>query len=210
MDNNNKSVKELGSELMESAGNISHAVKCMDELPGDSESDYKLISEPISWDEYFMELAETAAKRSKDPKSKVGACIMNPKDHRVVSLGYNGFPYGCSDKEFPWTKEGDDNKYLYVVHAELNAILSARRDLTGCMLFVTYSPCNECMKAIIQSGIKTIVYKNEYKPGDIINLASTKMAKAAGVNLIKYSDWIETNKRVDEELDNPRKLFMSK
>ena len=171
MDNNNKSVKELGSELMESAGNISNAVKCMDELPGDSESDYKLISEPISWDEYFMELAETAAKRSKDPKSKVGACIMNPKDHRVVSLGYNGFPYGCSDKEFPWTKEGDDNKYLYVVHAELNAILSARRDLTGCMLFVTYSPCNECMKAIIQSGIKTIVYKNEYKPGDTINLA---------------------------------------
>lgn len=145
-------------------------------------------SKPISWNEYFMELAETAAKRSKDPNSKVGACIMDPRDHRVVSLGYNGFPYGCSDDEFPWSREGDDNKYLYVVHAELNAILSARKDLTGCVLFVTYSPCNECMKAIIQSGIKAVVYKNEYKPGNHTNIASTKMAKSAGVSVIKYDD----------------------
>ena len=149
-------------------------------------------SKPISWNEYFMELAETAAKRSKDPRSKVGACIMDPRDHRVVSLGYNGFPYGCSDDEFPWSREGDDNKYLYVVHAELNAILSARKDLTGCVLFVTYSPCNECMKAIIQSGIKAVVYKNEYKPESHINIASTKMAKAAGVSIIKYDDLLET------------------
>lgn len=159
------------------------------------------MEKPISWNEYFMKLAETAAKRSKDPKSKVGACIMDPKDHRVVSLGYNGFPYGCSDDEFPWTKEGDDTKYLYVVHAELNAILSARRDLTGCTLFVTYSPCNECMKAIIQSGIKTVVYRNEYKPGDRINIASSKMAVAAGIQIIRYDDLVDANEENNEIVD---------
>lgn len=166
-----------------------------------------LSSDHISWNEYFMELAETAAKRSKDPKSKVGACIMDPKDHRVVSLGYNGFPYGCSDDEFPWTREGDDNKYLYVVHAELNAILSARKDLSDCVLFVTYSPCNECMKAIIQSGIKLVVYKNEYKAGTYANIASTKMAKAAGVQIVKYDD-IEVIKKECDKIVNSYTDFL--
>lgn len=145
------------------------------------------MNKPISWNEYYMELAYTAAKRSKDPNTQVGACIIDPKDHRVISLGYNGFPYGCSDNEFPWTKDGEETKALYVVHAELNAIISAKRDLTGCVLFVTHSPCNECMKAIIQSGIGRIIYDNAYKPGDIVSVASSKMAKAAGLEIICYS-----------------------
>ena len=148
----------------------------------------EIVSEVISWDEYFMELARTAARRSKDPKCKVGACIMDPIDNRVISLGYNGFPYGCSDREFPWNKTGDDNKYLYVVHAEVNAILSAHRDLTGCKLYCTYAPCNECMKAIIQSGIKEVVYDRDCSnTNDHAHIAMMKMAKAADITLTPYS-----------------------
>ena len=141
-----------------------------------------------SWEKYFMSIAETAATRSKDPNTQVGACIIDNKDNRIVSVGYNGFPYGCSDDIFPWEREGEDNKYLYVVHAELNAILSARRDLTDCTLYITHYPCNECMKSIIQSGIRKVVYKTEYKINTIINIASIKMSQAAGVELIKYEE----------------------
>lgn len=159
---------------------------------GDNKKEDEITSEVISWDEYFMELARTAAKRSKDPKCKVGACIMDPIDNRVISLGYNGFPYGCSDKEFPWSKTGDDNKYLYVVHAEANAILSAHRDLTGCKLYCTYAPCNECIKIIIQSGIKEVVYDRDCSnPKDHANIAMLKMAKAAGITLMPYSSILQ-------------------
>lgn len=145
----------------------------------------------ISWNVYFMAMAMLASKRSKDPKTKVGAVIVTPDDHRVVSVGYNGFPYGCSDYEFPWSKGNDldlaDTKYAYVVHAELNAILSARgRDLTGCHIYVTSSPCNECTKAIIQAGIKKIVYMEEYNPGSSSWIASSRMFKAAGVEVERY------------------------
>jgi dCMP deaminase len=146
--------------------------------------------EHISWNQYFMGLAILASKRSKDPRSGVGAVIVDPKDHRVISIGYNGFPYGCSDKYFPWDKGADlsyeDTKYAYVVHAELNAIISAKRDLSGMTIYVTYSPCNECMKAIIQSGIKEVIYMNRYNSGSGSDIASEKMAKAAGVKMHKY------------------------
>lgn len=148
-------------------------------------------SKHISWNAYFMAMAKLASKRSKDPRTKVGAVIVTPDDNRIVSVGYNGFPYGCSDEEFPWVK-GDnldlaDTKYAYVVHAELNAILSARgRDLTGCHIYVTSSPCNECTKAIIQAGIKKIVYMEEYNPGSSGWIASSKMCKAAGVKMELY------------------------
>lgn len=138
----------------------------------------------LSWEDCFMELAETIAKRSKDPSTQVGACIVENETNRIISLGYNGFPYGCSDDEFPWDKETEDNKYLYVVHAELNAILSAKRDLSNAVMYVTHYPCNECMKAIIQSGIKTVIYKNLYKENSIMNIATNKMAKASGVSII--------------------------
>lgn len=148
-------------------------------------------SKHISWNVYFMAIAKLASKRSKDPRTKVGAVIVTPDDNRIVSVGYNGFPYGCSDEEFPWVKGEDldlaDTKYAYVVHAELNAILSARgRDLTGCHIYVTSSPCNECTKAIIQVGIKKIVYMEEYNPGSSGWVASSKMCKAAGVEMELY------------------------
>ena len=140
----------------------------------------------ISWDEYFMGVAQLSALRSKDPKTQVGACIVN-QDNHIVGVGYNGMPNGCSDDEFPWSKSDEfyDNKHSYVVHAELNAILSAGKDLTGCEMYVTYSPCHECMKAIIQSGIKRVYYAEVYKPESDGFKASAKMAISAGVKLIK-------------------------
>ena len=119
----------------------------------------------ISWDEYFMGVAKLSAKRSKDPNTQVGCCIVN-NDKRIVAVGYNGLPRNCDDNDFPWNcREGalQDTKYAYVVHAELNAILNATTPLTGCTLYVTLFPCNECMKAIIQAGIKEVVYEdNKY------------------------------------------------
>lgn len=137
----------------------------------------------LSWDDYFMSLAVLSSYRSKDPITQVGACIVNPETHRVLSLGYNGLPFGCSDDEFPWDKGNDkleDNKYAYVVHAELNAILSSGKDLTGSTLYVTLSPCNECAKAIIQAGIKKVVYLESYQK--YLN-PTLRMFKAAGVEI---------------------------
>ncbi|MBN2092338.1 dCMP deaminase family protein, partial [candidate division KSB1 bacterium] len=117
----------------------------------------------LSWDEYFMGVALLSAQRSKDPNTQVGACIVN-QQKKIVGVGYNGFPMGCSDDEFPWEREGDflDTKYPYVSHAELNAILnSVGRDLSGCSLYVALFPCNECAKAIIQSGIREVVYLSD-------------------------------------------------
>ena len=136
----------------------------------------------ISWDEYFMGVALLSAKRSKDPRTKVGACIVN-QDKKIVGVGYNGMPYGCSDKEFPWGSEGEslDTKYPYVVHAELNAILNAIENLKGCKIYSALFPCNECCKAIIQSGIKEVVYlSDKYADTDSV-VAGKKMLDAAGV-----------------------------
>ena len=137
----------------------------------------------ISWDEYFMGVALLAAKRSKDPNTQVGACIVN-KNKRILSTGYNGFPYGCSDDTFPWERDGSDTKYKYVVHAELNAILNAGgKDLTGARLYVDLFPCNECAKAIIQSGIAEVVYLYDKYADTEDTIASKKMLNAAGVRL---------------------------
>ena len=135
----------------------------------------------ITWDEYFMGIAMLAAKRSKDPNTQVGACIVSP-DNIIISTGYNGMPTGCSDDVFPWAREGEETKYPYVVHAELNAILNANgRDLRGSRLYVALFPCNECAKAIIQAGIAEIVYLSDKYNGTEMNLASKRMLDAAGV-----------------------------
>ncbi len=135
----------------------------------------------ISWDEYFMGIAMLAAKRSKDPSTQVGACIVS-EDNIIISTGYNGMPKGCSDDEFPWEREGEDNKYAYVVHAELNAILNANgRNLQGSRVYVALFPCNECAKAIIQSGVKEVVYLSDKYKDTMGNLASKRMLNAAGV-----------------------------
>ena len=142
----------------------------------------------ISWDEYFMAVAKLAGMRSKDPNTQVGACIVS-SDNKILSMGYNGFPRGCSDDDFPWAREGEmlDTKYVYTVHSELNAILNYRGgSLEGAKLYVSLFPCNECTKAIIQSGIKTIIYDSDkYHSTDPV-IASRKMLDAAGVRYYKY------------------------
>ncbi|MGL4949948.1 MAG: deoxycytidylate deaminase [Anaeroplasmataceae bacterium] len=145
----------------------------------------------ISWDEYFMGIAVLSSKRSKDPNTKVGACIVN-KNNRIIGIGYNGLPTGCSDEEFPWdnSKEKDvlDTKYPYVVHAEPNAILNARASVENAIMYVTLFPCNECAKLIIQSGIKKIVYMSDkYKDG-IYTIASKKLFEASGVEFVQMKE----------------------
>ena len=139
----------------------------------------------ISWDEYFMGLAHLSALRSKDPNTQVGACIVD-NDNKVVSIGYNGMPRGCKDSVYPWAREGSmlNTKYAFVVHAELNAILNSPRSVKDCTIYVSLFPCNECAKAIIQSGIKKVVYESDKYDGTEGNIASKKMLNDAGVELV--------------------------
>lgn len=142
----------------------------------------------ISWDEYFMSVAKLSGMRSKDPNSQVGSCIVS-SDNKILSMGYNGLPIGCPDNEFPWAREGDelDTKYPYVVHSELNAILNYRGgSLEGAKLYVSLFPCNECAKAIIQAGIKTVVYDDDKYQGEPSVIASKRMMNAAGVRYYRY------------------------
>ena len=135
----------------------------------------------ISWDEYFMGVAMLAARRSKDPSTQVGACIVSP-ENIIISTGYNGMPKGCSDDEFPWDRVGEETKYPYVVHAELNAILNANgRSLRGSRLYVALFPCNECAKAIIQSGVREVIYLSDKYATTPTTLASKRMLISAGV-----------------------------
>ena len=142
----------------------------------------------ISWDEYFMGVAMLSAARSKDPNTQVGACIVS-QDNKILSMGYNGFPIGCSDDEFPWNRDGDpyDNKYFYTTHSELNAILNYRGgSLEGSKLYVTLFPCNECAKAVIQSGIREIIYADDKYADTPSVRASKRMLTAAGVRFTCY------------------------
>ncbi len=143
----------------------------------------------ISWDEYFMGIALLSAQRSKDNSTQVGACIVSP-DHKILSLGYNGMPKGCHDDVMPWERTGDplDTKYLYVCHAELNAILNADiGTLRGTTVYVTLFPCNECTKAIIQTGIAEIVYLDDKYHDTDGTTASRRMLDMAGVKYRRYT-----------------------
>lgn len=142
----------------------------------------------ISWDEYFMGIAYLSSLRSKDPNTKVGACIVD-SNHKVVSIGYNGMPRGIDENQVSWEKgEGLNSKYLYVCHAEFNAILNTRNGsyLDGCVLYVTLFPCNECSKAIIQTGIKEVVFADNKYESSTQTQASLKMLNLAGVKTRKY------------------------
>lgn len=144
----------------------------------------------LSWDEYFMSVAFLTAMRSKDPSTKVGACIVNT-ENRIVGVGYNGFPSGIPDDKLPWGKTSDagvlDTKYPYVCHAELNAVLNKNcESARGCRLYSTLFPCCECAKVIIQSGIRTVVYASDkYKDQDVTK-ASRRLFELAGVKLDSY------------------------
>ena len=134
-----------------------------------------------------MGIAILAAKRSKDPNTQVGACIVSP-DNIIISTGYNGMPKGCSDDLYPWEREGAQTKYPYVVHAELNAILNANgRDLRGSRLYVALFPCNECAKAIIQSGVREVLYLSDKYANSAATLASKRMLTSAGVRFTQLS-----------------------
>lgn len=140
-------------------------------------------SDYISWDEYFMGIALLSANRSKDPSTRVGACIVN-SSNKIMSVGYNGLPRGCSDDEFPWEREGEafDTKYPYVCHAELNAILNnGGGSLAGCKIYVALFPCNECAKAIIQCGISEVIYLSDKYADTVSVKASKRMFDAANV-----------------------------
>lgn len=152
----------------------------------------------LSWDEYFMGIAKLSALRSKDPSTQVGACIVS-SDNRILSMGYNGTPNGFDDQDFPWDREGHalNTKYLYVCHAELNAILNFRghkRDFKGAKIYVALFPCNECAKAIIQSGIKEVIYlSDKYKDQDNVKASKILFDKCN----VKYRELIvEKNKKI--------------
>lgn len=149
----------------------------------------------LSWDEYFMAVALLSAQRSKDPNTQVGACVAN-EDNKIVGVGYNGFPWGCSDDEMPWERQGKflDTKYPYVCHAELNAVLNANsRDLRNCRIYVGLFPCNECTKVIIQAGIKEIIYlSDKYKDTDQVKASKIMLNKSPHI----------TYRRLETELSN--------
>lgn len=152
----------------------------------------------ISWDEYFMGVAILSTSRSKDPNTQVGACIVND-ENKIVSIGYNGTPRGLNDNEMPWNREGDfiNSKYAYVCHSELNAILNYNGSLKETRIYVTLFPCNECAKAIVQAGIKEIIYLSDKYDGTESNIVSKKILDTVG---IKYRKYESTNKKITIEL----------
>ena len=143
----------------------------------------------ISWNEYFMAIAKLSGMRSKDPNTQVGACIVS-NDNRILSIGYNGAPNGFNDEKFPWGREGNplETKYLYVVHAERNAILNyrgSRKDLENSKIYVDLFPCNECAKEIIQAGIKEVVYLSDKYADTDETIASKKLLDSCNVQYRK-------------------------
>ncbi|CAG9860541.1 unnamed protein product [Phyllotreta striolata] len=150
----------------------------------------------LEWDEYFMATAFLAAKRSKDPSTQVGACIVN-EDRVIIGVGYNGMPKGCEDGEFPWGKHSDDslkNKYMYVCHAELNAVLNKNTaNIKNCKIYVALFPCNECAKVIIQSGIKEVIYLSDKHAHKKTTVASKKMFDAVGV---RYRQFVPKHSKI--------------
>ena len=162
-----------------------------------SESLNKQRKDNLSWDEYFMAIARLSAMRSKDPNTQVGACIVS-QDNRILSIGYNGTPNGFCDECFPWDREGDilNTKYIYVVHAERNAILNfrgSRKELENAKIYVDLFPCNECAKEIIQSGIKEVIYLSDKYANTNETIASKKMFDVCGVS---YRELSKENQKV--------------
>ncbi len=142
----------------------------------------------LNWDEYFMGVAVLSALRSKDPSTQVGACVASP-ENKVVTMGYNGMPSGCPDDELPWEREAEskyDTKYPYVCHAEFNAILNSLCSLQGCRIYVTLFPCNECAKAIIQAGIKEVIYIEDKYANTIETRASKRLFDLAKIKYRQY------------------------
>lgn len=158
----------------------------------------------LNWDEYFMAVAKLSAMRSKDPNTQVGACIVSI-DNRILSIGYNGTPNGYEDKYFPWQREGDplNTKYMYVVHAERNAILNyrgIRKDFENAKIYVDLFPCNECAKEIIQSGIKEVIYLSDKYADSTETIASKKLFDVCGITYRQLAVKIQKNIHLNLEV----------
>lgn len=161
----------------------------------------------LSWNEFFMSIAKLAAGRSKDPNTQVGACIVND-EKRILSIGYNGAPNNFNDNEFPWNREGlpTETKYMYVCHAEANAIsnyLGSRKDLFGTKIYVDLFPCNECAKLIIQSGIKEVIYLSDKYDGTDGNKVSKHLFDTCGVKYTQMTIPEETSINIPLVPDKP-------
>lgn len=158
-------------------------------------------SDYISWDDYFMGIAVLSAQRSKDPSTQVGACIVNA-ERKIVGIGYNGFPIGCTDDQLPWGSTGCsvlDTKYPYVCHAELNAIMNKNQsDLKGSRIYTTLFPCNECTKLIIQSGIREIIFLSDKYHETEGCQASRRMLEMAA---IEYRPFVARRKRIEIDFE---------
>lgn len=158
---------------------LTNFYKEMQQIDKDNDIMQRQKSRP-TWDDMYMEIAEVVAKRSKDPHTKVGAVIA--KDNHILGIGYNAEPRGFS-YDFDWNSS---EKYDYVIHAELNAIANSTffgNSIVGSTVYLTLSPCHECMKLLIQYGIETVYYKEKYKDFEL----SEKMAKHSKIKLIQYS-----------------------
>ncbi|CAB4035453.1 deoxycytidylate deaminase [Paramuricea clavata] len=179
MDIKTECINEENEEIPEKKLNDSETQPCM----------VKKRSDYLHWDEYFMAVAFLSAQRSKDPNSQVGACIVN-EEKKIVGIGYNGMPNGCSDDTLPWARKADDDldtKYPYVCHAEMNAILNKNSsDVKGCTIYVALFPCNECAKLIIQSGIKKIVYLSDKYHHQPNMKASRILLDMAKIKYVKF------------------------
>ena len=153
----------------------------------------------INWDEYFMGIAMLSAERSKDPSTQVGACIVS-NENKILSVGYNGMPRNCDDDIYPWEREGEslDTKYMFVCHAELNAILNySGSNLRGSKVYVTLFPCNECAKALIQSGVSEVIYYSDKYSDSFSTLAAKRMFESAGIKMTAYK---ESGKEINVKL----------
>ena len=153
----------------------------------------------LSWDEYFMGIAILSAQRSKDPSTQVGACIVS-SENKILSVGYNGMPRNCDDDIYPWDREGDElnTKYMFVCHAELNAILNySGSNLKGSKVYVTLFPCNECAKALIQSGVSEVIYYSDKYSDSFSTLAAKRMFESAGIKMTAYK---ESGKEINVKL----------
>ncbi|XP_061393990.1 probable deoxycytidylate deaminase [Musca vetustissima] len=154
----------------------------------------------LYWEDYFMATAVLSSQRSKDPVTQVGAVIVN-EDNRIVAIGYNGFPSRCEDDEFPWYKASEieelleedqqldpmQDKKMFVVHAEANAILNKNcANLKGTRIFTTLFPCNECAKLIVQSGITKVYYISDKYADKPIYRASRLMFAKASIECVRY------------------------
>ena len=163
----------------------------------------------LSWDEYFMSIAKITAGRSKDPNTQVGACIVS-KDNRILSTGYNGAPNNFDDDKFPWDREGNplETKYMYVCHAEANAIDNFRgykKEFENSRIYVDLFPCNECAKKIIQSGIKEVIYLSDKYKDSESTIAAKKLFDTCGV---KYKKLSNTNKKtIEVPLEEDKELI---